>query len=122
MRHDWQRTDPIRLLWRRLLILALFALLVLAAWALWGVWGKKQESLAMREAAERHLSDMQGQYDALEAKVDGLKTTRGQEGVLRDTYDVGKPGEGLIVIVDQKAGTTTPGSSAPAPKPWWRFW
>jgi hypothetical protein len=122
MRHDWQRTDPIRLLWRRVLLLVLFLVLLAAAWALWGIWGKQQESLAMRRSAEGHLHDLQGQYAALQDKVDGLKTERGQEGVLRDTYDVGKPGEGLIVIVDDKSAAAQASSTTQHTKPWWRFW
>lgn len=118
-----QRVDPVRLLWRRVAIFALFLVLCTALWALWGVWGKEQESLALKQQAEGHLADMQARYDQLAADVASLKTDRGQEGVLRDNYDVGKPGEGLIVIVDEKP---TPTSTETAPKavasPWWKFW
>ena len=118
-----QRVDPVRLLWRRALMGVLTLILLLAAWAVWGVWQKERESRHLRGAAEGRLHEMQGRYDALTADVAALGTEGGQETVLRDTYDVGKPGERLIVIVDEKQqGTTTAEPPATTSRPWWRFW
>lgn len=117
-----QRVDPVRLLWRRAFMGVLVLVLVAALWAVWGVWQKELESRSLRAAAEGRLAEMQGRYDALSADVASLQTDGGQEDVLRDTYDVGKPGERLIVIVDEQSATSTATTAPILAKPWWRFW
>lgn len=112
--------DPVRLLWRRVMLVVLGMVFFASLGAAWGIHGKLQESATMRHEAEVHLSDLRKRFDALDASVRALDSTRGQEEVMRDTYDVGKPGEGLIVIVDERPTTTL--QLPLSPKPWWRFW
>lgn len=116
-----QHRDPVRLMWRRVLLVVLTGVLLASLGAVWSVYGKRQESAQLRAQAETRLHDLQARNDALTAAISTLDSDRGQEEVLRDTYDVGRPGEGLIVIVDQKGSTSTD-TSAAASRPWWRFW
>lgn len=113
--------DPVRLMWRRVLLVVLGAAFFASMGAAWGIYGKLQESALMRHEAETHLADLKSRYDALDASIRSLDSSRGQEEVMRDTYDVGRPGEGLIVIVDEKASSSAAGSGASS-RPWWRFW
>lgn len=122
-----QRPNPIQLLWRRLLMFGLLLVLLAGSWGAWGVYGKEQESAALRAQAEGRLAELQDRHDSLLNDIDALESDRGKEEVMRDTQDVGKPGEGLIVIVDPQASTDTVRDQAdPAPEnsiePWWKFW
>jgi len=117
-----QRNDPVRLFWRRLLMLVLIVLVLFGIWAVIGVYIKERESSDLRQQAEAQLKDLQTRETALNEKISSLETARGQEAALRDEYQVGKDGEGMITIVEQPASTTTP--EPQGEESWWQkiFW
>lgn len=117
-----RQQEAVRLLFRRALLLGLLFVAGFLGWAVWGVYWKDRESADLRAQSERKLSDFQARYDALSASIAGLSTERGKEELLRDTEDVGKPGEKLIVIVDPSASSDTAPQSTSTPEAWWRFW
>ncbi len=86
-------------------------------WLLFLVW-----NIARKEEIARHTaSDTRAELDTLTARqktlagnLAELKTARGEEGTLRQTYGVAKPGEEVIIVVPPKE--TPP----PPPLPWWK--
>ena len=117
-----QRNNPVRLFWRRLLVLVLIVIVMFGIWAVWGVYQKERESSARRQQAEAQLKDLSARAKNLTASIGTLETERGQEEALRDAYEVGKAGEGMVLIVDQ-APTSTPQVSEPEPNLFRRiFW
>jgi cell division protein FtsB len=94
------RTDPLKLMGRRLLILVLTLLVVSCAWAVWNVYHKNKEAAELRREAETQLADLQQHEAKLEADYEKLKTARGLEEELRQEYAVGAAGESMIVIVE----------------------
>ncbi len=116
------KRDPVRLMWRRLLILIFCALVVVLLQGVWGVYQKERESRALREEAERELTDLQMREAELRSDISSLSTERGMEEVLRERFDFGKESEGVVVIVE-------PPSTEPPPRPTslervrgWFFW
>ena len=103
----WQRNDPVRLFWRRLFMLVLIVFVIFGLWAVLGVYAKDRESGELRKHAEVELHDLEKRETALNTRISGLETTRGQEEALRNAYEVGREGEGMVVIVDKPA-TETP--------------
>lgn len=91
-----------RLLWRRLGIVALFILVLVALSGVWNVYQKERESRALRRQAETQYATLSQQQGQLETDIASLQTLRGKEAALRQQYAVGKQGEGLIIIVDPK--------------------
>jgi len=116
------RNDPVRLFWRRILSLTLAVVVLFGLWAVIGVYMKERESSDLRQQAEAHLKDLQTRETALNGKIASLETERGQEAALRDEYQVGKEGEGMITIVDKPA--TTSSGSPQDEQGWWSkvFW
>ncbi len=106
-----QRVDPTRLFLRRLGMFLLLVLVLFAIRAVWGVYAKASESGTLRDEAEAQLRDLQARETTLNASIGSLESERGKEEALRQAYQVGKPGEGLIEIVE-----TTP-TTTPAPPP-----
>lgn len=96
-----QRNDPVRLLWRRLLILGLFVLALLASSGVWSAYQKERASRALRLQAQGQLSDLSQREHQLNADIAKLETNRGKEEALREQYELAAEGEGLIIIVDQ---------------------
>ena len=103
-----QRHDPIRLMRRRIVILVLLVLVFAAVRGVWSVYQKEQESRAMRNEAERQLGELETRESDLRADIARLASPRGVEETLREEYEFGKNGEGVIVIV---------GGEAPPPPP-----
>ncbi len=97
------RYDPLRLFFKRVGTLALLILVVFVGLGVWKVYSKERESRDLRTEAEIQEARLKEQADQLEAKTAQLKTERGKEALLRDQYDVGREGEGLIVIVEPPA-------------------
>ena len=117
-----QRRDPIKLLWRRLITLGLCIVAVLTMWAVFGVYWKDRESRNLRSLAELQLKDLSDRQAALAASIKALDTARGKEQALRGAYQVGREGEGLVVIVDETPAPNTPATTSP--KQWLQklFW
>lgn len=95
-----RRNDPVRLFFRRLGMVALLILILLVATEAWDVYSKQQESSVLRVQAENQLVDLEAQRMHLEAEITDLRTLRGKEETLRENYELGRTGEGLIIIVD----------------------
>ena len=106
-----QRRDPVRLFWRRMLTLGLFALVLFGASAVWGVYWKESESRVLRLQAEARLNDLNERKSALAASIASLDTEAGKERALRGVYEVGREGEGMVVIVDEPEAEPLPGST-----------
>jgi cell division protein FtsB len=117
-----QRNDPVRIFWRRILLLALIVVMLFGIWAVVGVYLKERESSSLRVQAELQLNDLQKRERALNEKITSLETERGKEAVLRDQYQVGKAGEGMITIVDKPA--TSSAENTDQGQSWWQkiFW
>ena len=103
--------DPVRLFARRLGMVALLAAVVIVASAVWDVYGKEHDSRTLRVQSEQELSDLQEQEGLLGTNITQLKTERGREEALRESYDVGRQGEGLIIIVEPPAPEPLPEES-----------
>ncbi len=99
-----------RLFWRRFGILVLLVLILVATLAVLSVYRKEYDSRVLREQAEMRLADLQKQEKSLSEHINGLRTDRGKEEVLREQYGVGWEGEELIVLVE-------PSQAAPIPEP-----
>lgn len=93
------------------------ALLVLLIWLLFLFWGIFRKEEVARHAAEdtrRQLAALEAREKTLQANIDDLRTERGQEASLRETYGVAKPGEEVIIVVPADEGEPIEESS------WWQ--
>jgi hypothetical protein len=94
------RNDPVRLFFRRIGMVALLVFILLVMAEVWDVFQKERESRMLRDEANVRLTDLQAQREHLRDEIATLKTARGKEEALREHYEYGKYGEGLIVIVE----------------------
>ncbi len=118
-----QAGDPVVLLWRRAGTLGLFVVLIFSLFAVWSVWSKKNESAQLRAEAQARLSVLKQREAKLTADIDALKTNRGREAELRKEYDVGAPGEHLVVIMDSGPATTVHATTTMERiASWFSFW
>ena len=83
----------------------------------------RKESEVREKAVEvkTELSKLELRKNELSTKVDFLKTERGKEEEVRSKFMVGKEGEGVILVVDEKPTSTELVQEKPKPSGWSGF-
>ena len=114
MRVYGQKSDSLKLWGRRLLIVFLFVLALFVGGGVWSVYHKEIEAKANGQAAAAALADLKKRQTQLQSDIAKLKTNSGVEAALRQQYEFGRDGEGLIVIVDTHAPPTPPKAAFPS--------
>jgi cell division protein FtsB len=114
----------VKLVGKRLMLLALFIVMSALASGVWNIAGKARESAALKHQAQAQLADLTKRQDQLTSDIDSLKTDRGKEEALRKQYALAAKGEHMIVIVDPSvqtaaAATSTPGDWFKGLFGWW---
>ena len=107
---------PVRLLLRRIGLLALALTVVLASISVWNLFQKERDSAMMRSQNEHELANLTARKKALEQRLSELGTERGKEAILREQYSLASVGEGMITIVDpsEPASNTSFATSSPS--------
>ena len=109
---------------RRLMLLGLFLLVVLAMSGVWGIYRKDQESIVLKEQALSQLAALSAQQDQLKSSISDLETERGKEAALREQYNMGNAGEGMVIIVEPPKPVPVPATTTSSGWfghgfPWW---
>lgn len=100
---------------RELLIIgALSVLLICLLLMVWGIFRKEEVARQTAEETKRQLELLEAREASLHETLEDLRTPRGQEASLRETYGVAKPGEEVIIVV------APPEEEELQELPWWR--
>jgi len=78
-------------------------LLLFFAWSMVGFVGKLEATRENRKIAEEKIAELNKEKTQLSTDIAKLKTEEGVEASIRDKFGLAKDGEGVIVIVDDKA-------------------
>lgn len=85
-------------------MLVLIVAVAIVAVGVWDVYQQQRMTAGKRAEEERKLSELKEREEVLRTEIERLDTRVGLEAELRNKYEVGHQGEGLIVIVDPKEG------------------
>lgn len=100
---DFQRKRKIRkALYSKGVLFIVFLLLILAAKATWGVYSKEHQSESALKRVESELAALEAREETLTANISRLKTPEGVEWQIREQFQVAKPGERMVVLIDEK--------------------
>jgi cell division protein FtsB len=91
-----------RFLYSKAMLAALVVLLLASVQAAWGVYKKNAESSENLAIAKKQLERLEARQAFLEDGIRHLSTERGIEEEIRDKFRVAKPGEHMIVIVENE--------------------
>jgi cell division protein FtsB len=115
--HDFrQRQRTRRLLSSNITIIALCIVIALLGREVWGIYMKEQRARESLLRAQTQYDSLQERSEFLESELALLNNDAGVESKLRERYGIAKPGEKVIMLIDEE-GTTTP------PEPdsgWWK--
>lgn len=83
--------------------LILLGVVILAfAWSIIGLAGKTEDTAKNKKNAIDKIAELQQEQDKLSFDIQNLQTDQGKEAAVRENLGWGKPGEGMIVVVDDK--------------------
>ncbi len=83
----------------------------------------EQEMVERRLEAETHLKELEDRRAELEKKVEYLSNERGIEAEMRRNFDVARPGEQVVIILDdEKKPEIEPLPKTVEDEPWYKFW
>jgi cell division protein FtsB len=107
MREFQDRQKNRRRLYSKTTIAILVILLILMARSTWNIYQKEQESQQNKLEANKELAVVQARHDLLQSQINRLQTPAGQEEEIRQKYQVAKPGEDMVVIIDSTTTSTS---------------
>jgi cell division protein FtsB len=99
-------------------LIFLFAALSFLASKAFVLYQKESEVRKKSEEVRIDLAKLETRKNELEKKLEFLKTERGREEEMRSRFMLGKEGEGVILVVDQKPTTTVVRETAKT-SGWW---
>ncbi len=89
-----------RILFSKISLLLLLVLVVVFVRGTWGVYQKARFAKENRLQAEQELNELEQRASSLRTEMQRLETERGLEEEIRHSFDVGRDGEHLIILVD----------------------
>ncbi len=111
---DFQQKRKLRNVAYGRVTLCVLAILVLFSFrSVWLVYQKQRESEGLKSLALAQVSQLSTRQREMDSEIAKLQTPQGVDEEIRDKFNVAKPGENMVVIVDDQSsstGTTTPKS------------
>jgi cell division protein FtsB len=103
---------------RRIYSTPVIIILIFVIDGTWKVYQKDRESKANLARAQNELTSLNTRDATLTSDIARLKTNQGVEDEIRSKYEVSKPGEQVLVIVDKDSSTTST-STGNVIEQWW---
>ena len=108
-----------KLLYSHATILLIVLVLIWLAHAVLGISQKRSIALQGREAAESELNVLRNRKQVLEDDIARLSSPDGKEVEIRSKFQVAKPGEEVIIIIDEGVYSEATSSAVKADKSFW---
>ena len=108
MKEFQQDNDNKRKMYSKWVLLILLILILLVLKGISSIYAKQRNSREEMNSAEAKKAELQQRYDDLSGRVGDLKTNEGLEREIRSKFDVVKPGESVIVVVDKEVPAPAP--------------
>lgn len=83
-------------------LIVLFLIFMIFAYNMVGLFIKERETAKTKALILDKMNTLQEREKSLSLSIDQLKTEKGSEILIRDKYQVVKPGEKMLVIVDKE--------------------
>lgn len=83
-------------------IVFLGILVLVFGWGVMNFMFKMEVTARNKDIAEQKMAELQRRKENLEREIDELNTDKGKEKVFREDFGMGRDGEGLIVVIDEK--------------------
>jgi cell division protein FtsB len=107
------KKQPQNSFWHSPILLGvLFCIVVVFAYNIVGLAIKERETAKKKALMLDQIDTLHKREQVLSSDIARLKTTEGVEDTIRDKYQVAKPGEKMVIIVDDKALQSNPDTTS----------
>lgn len=89
-----------------LVIVALAVMVVLLGNSVWNLYGKERDAATELASVEAQNQALLANKATLSQKIGHLQTPEGVDEAIRATYNVAKPGENMVVIMNSSTATS----------------
>ncbi|MDO8604448.1 MAG: septum formation initiator family protein [bacterium] len=90
-----------KILYSKISLALLFIVLFFVARGAWRIHQKAQIARSERDIAARSLLELQSRTAELKLSLEHLKSEQGVEEEVRQKYTVARPGEEVVIVVDE---------------------
>ena len=105
---DYQQKKIIRkFIYSKITLVVLFIFIIILMKANYGIYKKERSSRENYNIVKNDFDSLNGRKVVLESEISRLKTKEGVEEEIRSKFDVSKPGEVVVNIVDNGVSTST---------------
>jgi len=101
--HSYSRKKTSKNFLHILLLLALLLIFVGMIHVVWNMYGRYKESSERRQSIEEEYSLLVDRIEYMESSVASFKTIEGKERVVRNSFDLAKEGEKVLIILEKEA-------------------
>lgn len=105
MREFQQKQKMKRMIYSRVSLVILIFIFVIISRATWNVYTKERETGKKAETAQIELAELRDRKEALTANIAKLQSEEGIEQQIRENFHMAKPGENLVVFVNDATQT-----------------
>ena len=113
MREFQERRRIKRIFYSKFLIIVLILLVGFISVSVMKIYKKYKESKALAEKTVQEVKELEAKKAELESSIAKLQTESGTEKEIRSTFNVKKPGEEAIVIVEKNEENSKMGQEEP---------
>jgi cell division protein FtsB len=93
-------------------LLVLFCIVVFFGYKIIDLTQKERETAHKKELVLNQIDSLRQRKDSLSKDISKLETDEGQEEIIREKYQVAKPNEKMVIIVDDNKKVEPPKEEA----------
>ncbi len=108
---DFQQKRTIRrAMYSRVTIITMLVFVLILIKSTYGIYQKEQLSADTFNATQKQYNGLKNQETMLNSEIAKLKTNEGIEEEIRSKFDVAKPGETVVVVLDNQKSSADSGA------------
>ncbi|MGB2580304.1 MAG: hypothetical protein WBC83_01260 [Minisyncoccia bacterium] len=89
-----------RIMYSKVSLLVLFVILLIVGKGAWNVYKKAEIARSERDIALRYITQLETRNADMQSSLEHFKNNSGIEEEVRQKYTVARPGEEIVVVVD----------------------
>lgn len=110
-----------KILYSKITLVVLFLVLLGVGRGAWGIYQKAEIARSERDITARSLAELQDRTIELKTSLNRLKSSQGIEEEVRQKYTVARPGEEVVVVIDENAKKSNNSEVVAEKSLWERF-
>jgi cell division protein FtsB len=109
---DFQQKKNIRkVMYSRITIFIFFIIVIFLVREVYDIYKKERMSAKSVASVEDNYNDLKNRQNMLKSEIERLNTDKGIEEEIRSKFSVAKPGETVVVVIDNSSSTSTDSES-----------